>query len=143
MMATGKTRSEIGPFMVRTGSKLVMADCVSLNRCPKVIAAFREFDIEVFSSAGRGHNVVGGQAPYTHETSAEDGSMFGPFQDDISKIMAALPPVDTHTRSAQMFDEITKLWCSQKYRDMGVKAVDAFGGICRDIREREGAPTHR
>ncbi len=35
------------------------------------------------ASNGRGHYVRGGQAPYSHEKSHEDGSMFGTFQDDL------------------------------------------------------------
>ncbi len=92
-------RTTIGPWMQETGSKLVMADCVTVNRAPEVIDTFKEFGIEVFPSNGKGHYVPGGQAPYSHETNHEDGSMFGTFQDDLTKRMRDLDSVATHTHA--------------------------------------------
>ena len=120
-----------------------MADCVTVNRAPDVIAAFKEFGIEVYPSNGRGHYVRGGQAPYSHETNHENGSMLGTFQDDLAKRMRDLDSIATHTRVAQLYEEIPKLWRSAKYRRMAVKAGNSFAGICGAIRTKKGAPTRR
>ncbi len=136
-------RSDIAPFMVRTGSKLVVGDCVLLNHCPPVKAAFAEFGIAVFPSAGWPHRVFGGMAPYSHDLSIEDGSMFGLYQDDISKRLRTLPSIGTHTRRSQLYDEIPKLWVSQRYEKLARTSIAHYGAICRNILELDGAPTHR
>ena len=52
--------------------------------------------------------------------------------------MRDLAPVDTHTRVAQLYDEIPKLWCSDSYKRMPVKGINSIGGVCHDIQKSGG-----
>ncbi len=57
--------------------------------------------------------------------------------------MRDLDSIATHTRVAQLYEEIPKLWRSAKYRRMAVKAGNNFAGICGAIRTKKGSPTRR
>ncbi len=47
-------RTTIGPWMQETGSKLVMADCVTVNRAPEVIDAFKNLESKRFHRMAKG-----------------------------------------------------------------------------------------
>ncbi len=131
------------PLMQDTGSDLAIADCVKMGHSPEVKQEFAEGKKELFPSAGAPHNVIGGYPPYSHDCSIEDGSLFGPFQEEVSSIVLKKSDSDTQVQIAHLFDEIPKVWCSDKYRDMAKTCIRGYAAILRDIRERDGEPTYR
>jgi len=121
-LAAAVTKTMV-PFMKRTGSTLAIMDCVRVNHCPEVVAAFKEGGIDVYPSAGDPHNVEGGFPPYTHRCSILDGCLFRPYQSEIAQIYMQLAPQEGRTSLCALMDQIPPLWTSRKYVLMARKAV--------------------
>ncbi len=95
----------------------------------------------MYPSGGWPYNKIFGMAPYAHDFSFEDGYMFGQFTDEISKEMAALPPVVDQIRCAQLFDLIPKVWCTPKYVELAKNGVAGIANTLRAVKESKGALT--
>ncbi len=69
--------------------------------------------------------------------------MFGPLQDDVAGNVGGMTDSASQVLVCHLFDEIPKVWCSQKYRTMAQKCIAGYENIMHDIQERNGEPTHR
>ncbi len=69
--------------------------------------------------------------------------MFGPLQDDVAGKVLGMTDSASQVLVCHLFDEIPKVWCSQKYHTMAQKCIAGYENIMHDIQERNGEPAHR
>lgn len=129
------------PFMKRTRSRLAVLDCVNLNHCKPVIAAFKAGGIKVYPSAGFPHNKENGFPPYSHDLSILDGCLFRPFQSDIAERFYQLQPEENRSSLCALIDLIPEVWRGEKYCRMSRKALKKQSGVMVKIINTDGAHT--
>ena len=80
--------------------------------------------------------------PHTSSKNWETSKFTRPFQHFLERMNSpgqALAPTST----ANLFDEIPKLWESQKYIDLAETHVDGYGDRMKGIIASGGAPTFK
>lgn len=136
-------KQKIGKFMRKTKCRTVFMDAVCVNHCEVVRDEIEKQGLRRIPSAGKGHNVLGGSPPTSHDTSILDGNLFATLQTEASRMALSLPKDPNKSKTVQLMEVTEKLWKSKKYKDKAKLAMKKLPHVLKDIIEADGGPTGR